>query len=305
MKHAYVMLVSLLENNRNEHINLFYFHYDLDDTSIHKFKRFFNKYDVTVNFIRCDFRRIEGLKSGRYFTEAAYLRVLSPDLLPKAVKRVLYLDPDIIVTTSLSELYNTDLGDCYFGAVEDVDSGEDKYNTLNIPAEYGYFNSGVLLIDMERFRKHRISTQVMRYASAHPDKIQCADQDPLNVVLYDKRFSLHPRWNLQILPFARHRARPQSLYTEFQDAVSQPAVIHYLGAIKPWHYLCDHPRKELYWHYVRKTPYRFSEPLKYWYRYILWKPKNIAGSVLRGLILHSPAAVRRLVPQALKHRLRN
>jgi lipopolysaccharide biosynthesis glycosyltransferase len=299
-----VMLVSLLESNRNSPINLYYIHYDIDDASIEKFKRFFSKYDMTVTFMKCDFRRVEGLKTFLYVTPAAYLRVISPDILPKAVSRILYFDPDIIVTKSLADLYNTDLGDCFLGAVEDLDSGNERYARLNIPNEYGYFNTGVMLIDLDKFRLHHVSRRVIDYALAYANKIQWADQDPLNAVLYNKRLPLHPRWNLQTMVSSRYKNKPRATYTEFLEAVSQPAVIHYVGGVKPWHPYCDHPSKGLYWHYIKMTPYKYSGSLKYWNRYTIWKPKNIAGFLIRELVLRLPTTVQHLVPNTLKHRLR-
>jgi lipopolysaccharide biosynthesis glycosyltransferase len=304
LPYAYVMLVSLLENNGTSHINLYYIHYDIDDASIEKFNRFFSKYDMTVTFLKCDFKRVEGLKTFLYVTPASYLRIISPDILPETVSRILYLDPDIIVAKSLTDLYDTDLGDCFFGAVEDLDSGNERYEPLNIPGEYGYFNTGVMLIDLDKFRSHRVSGQVIDYALAYPNRIQWADQDALNAVLYDKRLALHPRWNLQTLVASRYENRSHASHVEFLEAVSQPAVIHYVGGLKPWQPSYDHPLKGLYWHYIRKTPYKYSGSLKYWGKYIIWKPKNIAGFLIRESVLRLPKRMQNALPRALIRRLR-
>jgi lipopolysaccharide biosynthesis glycosyltransferase len=304
LRHAYAMLVSLLENNDTNHVELYYIHYDIDNASIDRFKKFFSQYNIAVTFLKYDFSRLEELKTGFHFTHATYLRIISPDILPEEISRILYLDPDIIVRKPLTDLYNTELGGCYLGAVSEGHLYTDKHRALDIPKGYKCFSSGVLLIDLEKFRSHNVSKQVMEYALRYADKLLLADEDALNAVLYDKFLALHPRWNAYASIICRHHDISHPLYKEIQQAISDPAIIHFTGTEKPWLPSCDHPLKELYWHYVKMTPYKYSSYLKYWGKYIVWKPKNIAAFLVRELILQLPPSVRRMIPHRLTHRLK-
>lgn len=304
LPHAYTMLVSLMENNPNSHIDLYYVHYDIDDASIDRFKEFFSQYNMTVTFLKYDFTKIEGLKTAFHLTQATYLRIICPDILPKIINKILYLDPDIIVGKSLTDLYNTDLGDCFIGAVKVDDPENERHIALNIPNKYRYFSAGVMLVNLEKFRSNNVSKRVMDYAIRHRDRTVWCDQCALNAVLYDKCLAIHYRWNVPGRMLTMNNDKSNRLSDEIVEALSDPGIIHYDGTGKPWQPFCNHARKELYWHYVKKTPFRYTEPLRYCCRYILWKPKSIAGFLMRKLILRLPAFAQRIVPDALKHRLR-
>jgi lipopolysaccharide biosynthesis glycosyltransferase len=302
LQYAYVMLVSLLENNKDSHVDIFCIHYDIDDISIKKFKRFFSRYDATVTFIKYDVSRIIGLKTGYHFTHAMYLKVICPELLPKTVTKILYLDPDIIVTKPLADLYNTDLGGCFLGAVEDFNFDNRNDSSPAVPNRYAYFNSGVMLIDLDKFRSHDVSKQVMDYAVNHRETLVWPDQDALNAVLREKRFPLHHRWNFYRRPTANNKS--PSAAEGISTALSDPAIIHYVGSVKPWHHLCDHPLKWHYWRYVKKTPYRYSQPFRCWYEGTLHKSKVRIASLMQGIILRLSPPLRRLIPRLLADRLK-
>jgi lipopolysaccharide biosynthesis glycosyltransferase len=300
LPYTYTMLVSLLENNRGNRVNLFYISYDIDDMSIDRFKRFFAPYNVIITFLKYDRSPIAGLKTGFHFSHAMYLRIVSPDIIPETVNRILYLDSDTIVMKSLTDVYNTDLDGRFIGAVV---NGNHKMKE-NAPDEHAYFYSGVMLIDLDKFRSNDISGRVLDYASRHYDNLVWPDQDALNAILYDKCLALHPRWNIQSSMINGSTGMSGLPSGEILEAISEPGIIHYEGTGKPWQPFCSHPYKDLFWHYVRQTPYRYSIRLQYWCRYGIWKPKNIGASLLRRLVSCLPKRLaQRLVPGALGKRL--
>lgn len=61
-----------------------------------------------------------------------------------------------------------------------------------------YFNSGLMIIDMDKWRKHSISEKVINFINNNSeDMFVFHDQDALNAILYDQWHDLHPRWNAQ------------------------------------------------------------------------------------------------------------
>jgi lipopolysaccharide biosynthesis glycosyltransferase len=192
---------------------------------------------------------LEGLPSMSQFTPAMWYRIFLPELLP-GVDRVLYLDADTIVAESLGPLWQLDLEDNYLAAVTNLF----QHNHVQRPAELGlagpevYFNSGVLLMNLERMRRDSCSAALADYARVHAHELEWPDQDALNVVLGGRRLPLHPRWNCMNSMFAFRSARRVFGRRALREALARPAIRHFEGPAenKPWHPDCRAPLRELY-----------------------------------------------------------
>jgi lipopolysaccharide biosynthesis glycosyltransferase len=201
--------------------------------------------------------RVAGLPSQTLFTPAMWYRILLPELLPD-VERVLYMDVDTIALDSLSPLWDLDLGDAYVAAVTNVF----QPNHLHRPAELGlagpevYFNSGVLVLNLDAMRRDGAADGVREYALGHPE-IEWPDQDALNVVLGERRLALHPRWNLMNSVLIFDHAKSVFGADVVAEAIANPAIRHFEGPSvnKPWHYLCGREMREVYERHRRATPW--------------------------------------------------
>jgi lipopolysaccharide biosynthesis glycosyltransferase len=226
-------------------------------------------------------------------TRAAWLRLFLPELLPD-LSRVIYLDVDMIVRDSLEELWCLDLGEHWFAAVTDIPKkvgGVLAYQRVGLAEASLYFNSGLLLIDLGRFRRERVAERVLRFAAEHPDKVALADQDPLNAVLHTHRYALPLRWNV-MAPMHEGGIDHGFPFTqaEADEAMRRPAVIHYSGLWKPWHYRSKHPLRRLYTEYRKQSPWPdwqtegqtlkhkvlrlFPESTAWWMAYYWWKVRR-------------------------------
>ena len=77
---------------------------------------------------------------------AAYYRIFIPELVGEDIDRILYIDGDIAVTQSLTQLYDIPLDGKAVAATEDLNKDADKRCArLGYPAAEHYFNSGVLV----------------------------------------------------------------------------------------------------------------------------------------------------------------
>ncbi len=191
-----------------------------------------------------------------YITKEAYIRFWAQDLFPTR-SRVLYMDSDIIVTGSLEELWAMDLQGKTLGAVEIPNSSR--------PAEHGmpagslYFNSGVLLIDLDAWRAADYTRRCVDYLRDNPEKAHDADQDILNLVLIGDWLPLDYKWNA-INPFFRP-SHDLGLSPQVIDRVrSEARIIHYNGISKPWVYLDNHPRQRDYFDNLSRTAWRDWKP---------------------------------------------
>ncbi|HEX6592740.1 MAG TPA: glycosyltransferase, partial [Moraxellaceae bacterium] len=115
---------------------------------------------------------------------------------------------------------------------------------LEIPQHCpGYFNAGVMLMDLDVFRQQQLVPAIMAYAEKHRDKLTCLDQDALNGALCDNLQRIHPRWNwhdgLTRHLFLRTPLSGPCRGSPLEDAVDaalRPGILHFQGPKKPWNY---------------------------------------------------------------------
>ena len=148
-------LISLFENNREqETIEVYILDGGISEGNKRKLESIFQQYERMVHFIEVpDISQLTGeaVTSGRW-PISTFARILIDSLLPKEVKRVLYLDCDILVLGSLKDLWEMDLKDKTAAGVMDCLSNQRKQNA-GINGEDSYINAGVMLIDMDKWQQ--------------------------------------------------------------------------------------------------------------------------------------------------------
>lgn len=211
--------------------------------------------NATVQFLEVPAARLAAFPAPG-FPRAIWARVLLPELLPGEAK-VLYLDADTIVVESPAPLWATDLADRPLAAVANPLYGfmpDHPRWQLGIEDRRRYVNSGVLLMDLDAMRREDTASQLLAYAQAHPDH-EWPDQDAISALFADRHVSLHPRWNAQTTLWD---LRPDELpfsADEVEEARRAPAIVHFVGPFKPWHYLCTHPYRDAYFEHLAATPW--------------------------------------------------
>jgi lipopolysaccharide biosynthesis glycosyltransferase len=134
----------------------------------------------------------------RHITIEAYFRLFIPYIFPN-LEKTIYFDCDMVCLTDISQLFNTDISNCFVGGVRDY-SGlltyycpkrkRKRYWTkenevlFNMEQPENYINSGMLLINCEKFRETYTLQNVLDIAFSR--KWQCHDQDVINVLAKDK-----------------------------------------------------------------------------------------------------------------------
>lgn len=139
----------------------------------------------------------------QHISHAMYLRLVAPTVVPDSVERLVYLDSDMLCTSSLAQLSTLDLNGQVIGAVRDIYTrrfSDQGYlpGLLSYPQLSGsleYFNSGMLVIDVARWRQERVTEDCFRYIRRHADNLRFPDQDALNYVLAGKWLRLPHQWN--------------------------------------------------------------------------------------------------------------
>ena len=188
--YAGVMLASLFENNKDVAITVYALTDYVDDANQQKFYELANNYKQQIFFVNIDINKFRDLPHGgtrfSHIGLGAYYRLLSDVLLPNDVKKALYLDCDIIVNASLKRLYDIDITDVAVCALYDKPDVSSNYSErLGYNGNDGYVNSGVLLINLECWRRMKFSvkTFVPYFSNAIRQLILVTlrDLDPKNI----------------------------------------------------------------------------------------------------------------------------
>lgn len=228
------------------------------------------KKNISIRFIRvCEYFDAGKLFVDQHLSVETYYRLIIPEIMPNYHK-ILYLDCDMVADRDVAELYDLDLKGAIIGAAKDIDvAGQLNLNqnnwqayaveTLKLDSPYDYFQAGVLILDLDGFRKMTSSQKMIQLALSH--SFRCHDQDVLNIVCKNKVTYIPQQWNtlmdwqepeasrMQILKMA-----PRKLFEEYSIARKQPYLIHYAGYQKPWDVVdCDFA--EYFWMYAKKSPY--------------------------------------------------
>ncbi|MEM6471325.1 MAG: glycosyltransferase [Planctomycetota bacterium] len=173
---------------------------------------------------------------------AVLYRLALADVLPSNVHRVLYLDGDTLVRSSLDEIFDMDLGETGLGAVAEPHSATKR---LNLGPEAKYLNSGVLAIDLECWRTHQTSKQMLAKIMAHPERWHFPDQDILAVQFEGRWQRIPPEFNVTHRFFQRD---------SIPLPTTEPRIIHFTGqGEKPWQSSRPHPYADEFWTIAEKV----------------------------------------------------
>lgn len=198
-----VMIKSVCMSNRDESIN---FHVIVDESvsgwqrkQLEEVVEGHDRHHVLFHLVDgklfSDFPQLGITKT--YITKATYYRLLFTDIFGTDIHRLLYLDGDMIITGSLRDLWETDLDGYAVGAVTDMSEGIHDYHRLGYPASLGYFNAGMLLVNLDYWREHKAKDMFMDIIRNHPECIKYHDQDVMNIVFCRSKKMLPMRYNFQ------------------------------------------------------------------------------------------------------------
>jgi lipopolysaccharide biosynthesis glycosyltransferase len=200
--------------------------------------------DVTVHWIRLDAGTLARANVSAPGRQAATIPLLLDHLLPADIGRVLFLDADTLVLADLRPLWEADLAGQPLAAVQDtmihfIQSDSFVPDHIDRSQRSPCFNSGVLLIDLERWRRDGLFTRARELRRTWAHRMWSTDQQPLNWALCNRWTRVPLAWNrmTHILDIPSHRCTPFDA-DEFDDAVRHPRIAHFAGTSKPWRARC-------------------------------------------------------------------
>ena len=266
-KHAGVAIASILINsNKKDKLSFYILDGGINENLKNDILLLKSIKKCNINFIKIDdkkFKRYKDIKTHKYLTIASFYRLKLSEILPN-LQKIIYLDCDTVVNSSLSELNGEYLGNNIIAGAQDINKRIIKNNPY-------YINSGVLLIDLEKIRKENIEEKYLEYAQNNITKIKTGDQEIINEVLKERIKLINESWNVQSSNFIN-----RSSYT------NSPRIIHFVAKKKPWDYGSFSWHKDYYFKYLQLTPWKLNKK-----ELIYWTKKNKIMSII-GYLKYRP-----------------
>jgi lipopolysaccharide biosynthesis glycosyltransferase len=263
-----VMLRSVLTNlSRDRTAAIYIMDGGVDPESRQKLGQSLPSGQATIEWMPVNAEAYSGAPLWGRMPVSTYYKLAVADNLPIDVHKAIWLDCDLIVTSDLARLWDVDLDGDHIRAAQDsivplVSSpfGIAAHDSLGIPATAKYFNAGVMVIDLDRWRADKVSQRVLDYLRRFGDSVFFWDQEGLNAVLAGKWGELDPRWNCNASVPPRRRRRLNAVGNTRAEANETAWIIHWAGYLKPWRYPGRDPEKLLYFKYLDMTAWAGWRP---------------------------------------------
>lgn len=256
-QHLAVVAVSILSNTKvAKDVRFFILNDAISDEKKILIKETVDSFGASAEFLDSTGNELDGVFLSGHISKAAYFRLLIAELVPENVKKVIYMDVDLLVCDDIEKLWRCDLKGNPVAAVQDFGIAassrmlKQKANVLGMKNSEHYFNSGVLVIDIAQWRLLNYGKKVLHVATN--EQLPHHDQDALNKVFMNNWCLLPLRWN--VIPPVFYLFSKVLLNKEFRKqaltAKKDPAIIHYAGRYKPWEFTVYKGFNDLYYKYL-------------------------------------------------------
>lgn len=242
-------------HNTKEYVDCYVLDGGITESNLSKINNLTKKFkNLAINFIKIDLQKefdsIDCKIGAEYITMSAYNRFLIPKLKPD-LKKAIYIDADTILLNDIASLYNEDISPYTIGAI--WNPGREYYNNdTKVPMEmsnnFKYFNSGVLLIDIEKWNQENTLFELFEIEKKYKNVILHGDETILNKHFDEKYKILSLKYN----------------YTEwdntFNEKIQDVCIWHFITKLKPWmvpeNYNSPYYHKiKEFWYYAKMTDF--------------------------------------------------
>jgi len=215
---------------------------------------------VAIHWLKAEKEKLAGLPVWGRISATTYLKLTLGEWLPPHVERALWLDCDLLVTADIATLWEMSMEGLPALAAQDqrvplVSSrfGVQGYAELGLDPAAMYFNAGVMLIDVDGWRKLEVAARALDYLKQYRDKVYFWDQEALNAVLAGRWGLLDGRWNWH--PSLSHLRKVEQ---------REPWILHFSGNLKPWECEGSSMHYGLYRFYLDQTAWSGWRPVSNW-----------------------------------------
>ena len=248
-----VMLTSLYMNNPGEDVEMYLLHSRLQEKELEPLEKQCGRLGYKFFPVKIEDSWFSQAPVTKQYAREMYYRLLAPCFLPQKLHRILYLDPDILVINSLKPLWETDMKGRLFAAAAHTGKTNlaNNINQVRLGTTHKYFNSGVLLINLDQGRKEILPEEIFRYAGEHAKELLLPDQDILNAVFGSRTLELDDYlWNYDARNYSTYLLRSGGV-CDMDWVMGNTGILHFCGKTKPWQAGYIHRFGILYKHYMQ------------------------------------------------------
>ncbi|WP_372721800.1 glycosyltransferase family 8 protein [Novipirellula sp.] len=241
---------------------------------------------IEIHPIKPDLDTISDLSISHHISHTAYYRLLTAELVPSDVTKAIYLDCDLFIKEDITRLWDLPIAQHYCVATADaacpfIDAKKGcanyrlanpymatrrpipNYRQLGLDGAAEYFNSGVMVLNVERWRAESVAEQLLKILRDNRNHVWCWDQYALNVLCHGQWGRFEPRWNQGAhvfeYPSPDHAPIDRQQWLEMK---TNPAIVHFTTEFKPWQAGSNHPRSEVFFEGLAATAWQDWRPPK-------------------------------------------
>ena len=248
-----VLLTSIALNNPGEKLEVYLMHSGIPVEMLGKADEQCRRLGYILHPVTVDPVLFRNAPVTERYPQEMYFRLLAPHLLPENLHRIVYLDPDILVINPLRPLWETDLKGNLFAAAAHTGMTDIAHsvNRLRLKTDSDYYNSGVLLMDLDAGRKEIVPQEIFDFAAEHKATLLLPDQDILNAMYSERVLPIDDSvWNYDARNYNRYLLR-SSGKADTDWIMSNTVILHFCGRAKPWKPGYPYRFGVLYKHYAR------------------------------------------------------
>ena len=262
-----VSVESLLTHNEN--VTVWILNNGIKEGSLEKLKRQAEKHGSIIHFMplkNLEYYAGRELSCQSKISLTAYFRLFMPQILPLSVKKLLYLDCDTMVRKDLTDLWERKFDGCAAVAEPTAPLMKEK---IELKKSDYYFNSGVLLVDLKKWREEKIMEKFVDYMEEMDGDISFEDQGVINHVLKNEISILPFKYNVttQFFDFGYDgfsmMKKDEVRYErkEVEKGLEDPAIVHFTNSFaseRPWVKGCEHKYVNEWMKYKENTEWKDS-----------------------------------------------
>ncbi|QKY70751.1 glycosyltransferase family 8 protein [Lentibacillus sp. CBA3610] len=248
-----VALQSMFLNNQDETFAIYLMHSSIEQSELDDLTQYIDRHGSELKPVYVADDYFKDAPAHAYYTKEMYYRLLAFKFLPETLDRILYLDPDILVINPIRELYETDLTDYLFAAAYHNKVSVNEVNKIrltpyNIDA---YYNSGVLLMNLEEQRQQIDEHEIYQFVEKNRARLIMPDQDVLNALYSKKIKNLDETLYNYDTRFYSHYKNKSNGVCDMDYIIHHTVILHFCGKKKPWKKRYSGKFHALYKHYEK------------------------------------------------------